>query len=207
MDELMNLVIADESPSEISDSIKTNYLQRLLKEQMPLSLRLQMRCQVMKLNLRKMQKQLVNLIMLKKPKRKSKWHINLQALVLVFATNQTSASQTFTVQSDTLRVVAKNAGQHVAIGTTGPATTTDYYVPANSSATLNLGRVSSIGVAGITKGAATVITLPEGMGNPFKVNDVIVISGVTGVTGFNTTAKQFLFKKLEPEVLHNLVQN
>ena len=32
-----------------------------------------------------------------------------------FATNQTSASQTFTVQSDTLRVVAKNAGQHVAI--------------------------------------------------------------------------------------------
>ena len=106
-----------------------------------------------------------------------------------FATNQTSASQTFTVQSDTLRVVAKNAGQHVAIGTTGPATTTDYYVPANSSATLNLGRVSSIGVAGITKGAATVITLPEGMGNPFKVNDVVVISGVTGVTGFNTTAK------------------
>ena len=106
-----------------------------------------------------------------------------------FATNQTSASQTFTVQSDTLRVVARNAGQHVAIGTTGPATTTDYYVPANSSATLNLGRVSSIGVAGITKGAATVITLPEGMGNPFKVDDVIVISGVTGVTGFNTTAK------------------
>ena len=106
-----------------------------------------------------------------------------------FATNQTSASQTFTVQSDTLRVVAKNAGQHVAIGTTGPATTTDYYVPANSSATLNLGRVSSIGVAGITKGAATVITLPEGMGNPFKVNDVVIVSGVTGATGFNTTAR------------------
>ena len=106
-----------------------------------------------------------------------------------FATNQTSASQTFTVQSDTLRVVAKNAGQHVAIGTTGPATTSDYYVAANTSATLNLGRVSSIGIAGITKGAATVIALPEGMGNPFKVNDVLVISGVTGVTGFNTTAK------------------
>ena len=103
-----------------------------------------------------------------------------------FATNQTSASHTFTVQSDTLIVVAKNAGQHVAIGTTGPATTTDYYVPANTSATLNLGRVSSIGIAGITKGAATVITLPEGMGNPFKVDDVVVISGVTG---FNTTAK------------------
>ena len=33
------------------------------------------------------------------------------------------------------------------------------------------------------------LSLPEGMGNPFKVDDVIVISGVTGVTGFNTTAK------------------
>ena len=125
-----------------------------------------------------------------------------------FATNQTSASQTFTVQSDTLRVVAKNAGQHVAIGTTGPATTTDYYVPANSSATLNLGRVSSIGVAGITKGAATVITLPEGMGNPFKVNDVIVISGVTGSNWIQYDSKNlFQCKKLERLDMHNLVQN
>ena len=46
-----------------------------------------------------------------------------------------------------------------------------------------------MGIAGITKGAATVITLPEGMGNPFQVDDVLTISGVTGVTGFNTTAK------------------
>ena len=106
-----------------------------------------------------------------------------------FATSNSSAGQAFTVQSDTIRVVAKGAGQHVAIGTTGPATTSDYYVPAGGSATLNLGRVSSIGVAGITKGAATVITLPEGMGNPFKVDDVLTVSGITGVTGFNTTGK------------------
>ena len=106
-----------------------------------------------------------------------------------FATNQTSASQTFTVQSDTLRVVAKNAGQHVAIGTTGPATTSDYYVAANTSATLNLGRVSSIPAVGIATGQNSVVTLLEGMGNPFKVNDVVIVSGVTGVTGFNTTAR------------------
>ena len=31
MDELMNLMIADESPSEISDSIKTNYLRKLAR--------------------------------------------------------------------------------------------------------------------------------------------------------------------------------
>ena len=86
-------------------------------------------------------------------------------------------------------MVAKGAGHHVAIGTTGPATTADYYVPSGTPATLNLGRASSMGIADITKGAATVITLSEGMGNPFNVNDVLTISGVTGVTGFNTTAK------------------
>ena len=31
-----------------------------------------------------------------------------------------------------------------------------------------------MGIAGITTGTATVITLSEGMGNPFKVDDVIV---------------------------------
>ena len=45
------------------------------------------------------------------------------------------------------------------------------------------------------------------MGNPFKVDDVLTISGVTGVTGFNTTAKVVSFKKLEQLVMHNLVQN
>ena len=106
-----------------------------------------------------------------------------------FATSQSSAGQAFTVQSDTIRVVAKGAGQHVAIGTTATATTSDYFVPAGTPATLNLGRASSMGIADITKGASTVITLSEGMGNPFKVDDVLTISGVTGVTGFNTTAK------------------
>ena len=104
-------------------------------------------------------------------------------------TSATSARVQFTVQSDTLRVVPTGNNVHVAIGTTATATTSDYFVPAGTSATLSLGRASSIGIGAITKGAATVITLPEGMGNPFKVDDVIVISGVTGVTGFNTTAK------------------
>ena len=105
-----------------------------------------------------------------------------------FATSQSSAGQAFTVQSDTIRVVAKGAGQHVAIGTTGPATTTDYYVPAGGSATLSLGRVSSIPAVGIATGQNSVVTLLEGMGNPFNVNDVVIVSGVTGATGFNTTA-------------------
>ena len=104
-------------------------------------------------------------------------------------TSATSAMVQFAVQSDTVRVVPTGQNVHVAIGTTAVATTSDYFVPSGTSATLNLGRASSMGIADITKGETTVITLSEGMGNPFKVNDVIVISGVTGVTGFNTTAK------------------
>ena len=95
----------------------------------------------------------------------------------------------FTVQSDTVRVVPLSQNVHVAIGTTATATTSDYFVPAGTPATLNLGRASSIGVVGVTTGAATVISLPEGMGNPFKIDDVLTISGITGVTGFNTTGR------------------
>ena len=104
-------------------------------------------------------------------------------------TSATSAMVQFAVQSDTVRVVPISQNVHVAIGTTAVATTSDYFVPKETSATLNLGRASSMGIADITKGASTVIPLSEGMGNPFKVADVLTISGVTGVTGFNTTAK------------------
>ena len=103
-------------------------------------------------------------------------------------TGTSSTMVQFTVQSDTLRVVPTGQNVHVAIGTTAVATTSDYFVPSGTSATLNLGRASSMGIADITKGETTVITLLEGMGNPFKVGDVLTISGVTGVTGFNTTA-------------------
>ena len=104
-------------------------------------------------------------------------------------TGTSSTRIQFAVQTDTVRVVPISQNVHVAIGTTATATTSDYFVPAGTPATLNLGRASSMGIADITKGASTVITLSEGMGNPFKVDDVLTISGVTGVTGFNTTAK------------------
>jgi len=108
---------------------------------------------------------------------------------ITLTTGTGSTRGQFTVQSDTLRVVPVSQNVHVAIGTTATATTTDYFVVAGSSATLNLGRASSSRVVGVATGAATVISLPEGMGNPFQVDDVLTISGVTGVTGFNTTAK------------------
>ena len=104
-------------------------------------------------------------------------------------TGTSSTRVQFTVQSDTLRVVPTAQNVHVAIGTTATATTSDYFVPSGTPATLNLGRASCIGIGAISKGAATVITLPEGMGNPFRVDDVVTVSGITGVTGFNTTGK------------------
>ena len=108
---------------------------------------------------------------------------------LTLTTGTTSTRAQFTVQSDTLRVVPVGQNVHVAIGTTATAATTDYFVPNNTSATLNLGRVSSMGIAGVTKGTSTTIDLPEGTGCPFEVDDVIITSGITGETGFNTTAK------------------
>jgi len=108
---------------------------------------------------------------------------------LTITTSATSARAQFTVQSDTLRVVPMSQNVHVAIGTTATATTSDYFIPAGTPATLNIGRVSSIGIAGVTTGASTIIDLPEGTGCPFEVDDVITTSGITGETGFNTTAK------------------
>ena len=55
MDELMNLMIADESPSEISDSIKDQLMQKAAARVDALKgLRLRMQCWVMNLNLKKM---------------------------------------------------------------------------------------------------------------------------------------------------------
>ena len=108
---------------------------------------------------------------------------------ITLTTGTSSTRGQFTVQSDSLRVVPTGNNVHVAIGTTATADTTDYFVVAGSSATLNLGRASSSRVVGVATGAATVISLPEGMGNPFNIDDVLTISGITGVTGFNTTAK------------------
>ena len=72
-------------------------------------------------------------------------------------TSATSARVQFAVQTDTVRVVPISQNVHVAIGTTAVATTSDYFVPKETAATLNLGRASSMGIADITKGASTVI--------------------------------------------------
>ena len=94
-------------------------------------------------------------------------------------TSATSGLTTsFSVQSDTLRVVAVTAGAFVAIGTNPTASTTDYYIPAGSSATLALTKASNR-VVGVTTGSTTTIDFAEGTQSPFGVGDHVTLSGAT----------------------------
>ena len=69
-------------------------------------------------------------------------------------------------QSDSLRVVAKGAGCHVAIGTLPTAAATNYYVHAGESEVISLGTVQSNRVVGVsTTGTNTIIDFAEGTGS------------------------------------------
>lgn len=89
-----------------------------------------------------------------------------------------SATTHFSVQSDTLRVVALGGDTFVAIGTAAvpTATTSDYLIPSGGTATLALSKASQR-VIGITTGTSTIITCPEGTQMPFGVGNRVTLSG------------------------------
>ena len=91
-------------------------------------------------------------------------------------------------QSDSLRVVAKGAGCHVAIGTLPTAATTNYYVHSGVPEVISLGTVKSNRVTGITTGATTTIDFAEGTGSPFEVGDAVSLT-VTGQSDYDFTHK------------------
>ena len=91
-------------------------------------------------------------------------------------------------QSDSLRVVAKGAGCHVAIGTFPTAAATNYYVHSGESEVIALGSVKSNRVASITTGATTTIDFAEGTGSPFEVGDAVSLT-VTGQSDYDFTHK------------------
>ena len=92
-------------------------------------------------------------------------------------------------QSDSLRVVAKGAGCHVAIGTLPTAAATNYYVHAGESEVISLGKVQSNRVVGVsTTGTNTIIDFAEGTGSPFDAGDAVTLS-VTGQSYLNFTHK------------------
>jgi hypothetical protein len=94
-------------------------------------------------------------------------------------------------QSDTLRVVAKGAGAHVAIGTLPEAATTNYYVAAGEPETISLGGAASQRVVGITTGTTTTLDFPEGTGSPFVAGNAVslTVTGASGQENFNFSHK------------------
>lgn len=102
-----------------------------------------------------------------------------------FTAGTASTSTAFSVQSDVLRVVAVGAAAHVAIGTEPSAAVTNYYIPANQSATLALTKASNR-VVGVITGTTTVVTVPEGTQVPFGVGDYVTLVA-SGQTYYNFT--------------------
>jgi len=107
-----------------------------------------------------------------------------------FSAGTATTSSSFSVQSSVLRVVAVNSAAHVLIGGNPSATASDYYVPAGGTATLALTKASNR-VVGVTTGATTVVTVPEGTQVPFAVGDYVSLTA-SGQSYYNFTHQQVL---------------
>ena len=105
-----------------------------------------------------------------------------------FTAGTASTSTSFTVQSSVLRVVAVNGAAHISIGGNPSATISDYYVPSGGTATLALTKASNR-VVGVTTGATTTITVPEGTQVPFGVGDYVSLTA-TGQSYYDFTHAQ-----------------
>ena len=95
-----------------------------------------------------------------------------------FSPGTATISSTFSVQSSVLRVVAVGGAAHISVGATPSATVGDYYVPSGGTATLALTKASNR-VVGVTTGATTIVSVPEGTQVPFGVGDYVTLSGST----------------------------
>jgi len=107
-----------------------------------------------------------------------------------FSAGTATTSSSFSVQSSVLRVVAVNSAAHVLIGGNPSATVSDYYVPAGGTATLALTKASNR-VVGVTTGATTVVTVPEGTQVPFAVGDYVSLTA-SGQSYYDFTHQEVL---------------
>lgn len=95
-----------------------------------------------------------------------------------FTAGTASTSSAFSVQSSVLRVVAVGGAAHIAVGGTPSATNADYYVPSGEAATLALTKAKNR-VVGVTTGATTIVSVPEGTQVPFGIGDYVTLIGST----------------------------
>ena len=115
-----------------------------------------------------------------------------------FAATVTSGMTTsFAIKTPYLRVTARGAGAHVAFSQTAVTVTADtgsYFIPDGTSETLAMSRYSQK-VVGITIGATTVLTCPEGQTMPFNVGNLVkLVCPITSSNGdivnqYNFTAQ------------------
>ena len=115
-----------------------------------------------------------------------------------FAATVTSGMTTsFAIKTPYLRVTARGAGAHVAFSQTAVTVTADtgsYFIPDGTSETLAMSRYSQK-VVGITIGATTVLTCPEGQQMPFNVGNLVrLVCPITSSNGdivnqYNFTAQ------------------
>jgi hypothetical protein len=105
-----------------------------------------------------------------------------------FTAGTATTSTAFSVQSDTLRVVAVGAAAHVAIAASPATSVTDYYIPSGSAVTLAMTKASNR-VGGVTTGTSTILTFAEGTQAPFAVGDFITLTA-SGQSYYNFTHQQ-----------------
>ena len=104
-----------------------------------------------------------------------------------------TVSTSFAIKSPYLRITPRSAGVHVAFSQTAATVTTDeggYYIPSGTSETLAMSRYSQK-VVGITIGATTVLTCPEGQQMPFNVGNYVTLVGAAD-TNYDTKIRHAL---------------
>ena len=107
-----------------------------------------------------------------------------------FTAGTATTSTSFSVQSSVLRVVSVGGASHIVVGGNPSATTSDYYVPSGGTATIGLTKASNR-VVGVTTGATTIVTVPEGTQVPFGVGDYVSLAA-TGQSYYDFTHQEVL---------------
>ena len=95
-------------------------------------------------------------------------------------------SGAFAHKTDAIRIVALTKNAYVDIGTNPDAGPTNFLVTVGEPEILSLGAPKNQRVVGITTGATTVVSLPEGTGCPFNVGDTVSLT-VTGQSYYDFT--------------------
>ena len=91
-------------------------------------------------------------------------------------TNTSQQSDAFAHKTDAIRIVALTKNAYVDIGTNPDAGPANFLVTVGEPEILSLGAPKNQQVVGITTGATTIISLPEGTGSPFNVGDTVSLT-------------------------------